>query len=206
MVNSTFSFESTLGKDDVLRLPQCYSGKWPGQQTMGESQAPAIFQYPQYSSSHVHVSPGWKWYFCAGGSPCLSRQSEGGELLSLWAEWGMLGSQQYAGKGGIVLWKPERGRGVSTVASPYRQHVPGPQWDQIDWKQKSERERELHFPAAPEIPCPTDLTELWYLVEAQCSTVCEWWYCREVDDVVFDSVGIFHCGSHFVFRDICKGE
>jgi len=73
----------------------------------------------------------------------------------------MWGSQWYVAKGGSVLWKSERGKGsLSYVANPYWQQVPGPQWDQIDWKQKSERERELHLPVAPQNPCPTDLTEL----------------------------------------------
>lgn len=207
MVNSTFSFELAVGKGDVLRPSQCCNCKWWGQQTMGESQAPAIFQYRQYSSSHVHVSPGWKWWCCAGRSPCSPRQSDGRELPSSWAEQGTWWSQQCVGKGGSCFGSQTEGRVVLTVLQ-----APTGSWSQAPSgirltgsKGVRKRGRELHLPAAAQSYRLNGVVIFGGGTVQYCVWV--WWYRQEADDVVFDPLdSFFYCGSHCVFRDICKGE
>lgn len=84
---------------------------------MAGSQAPERFQYPQYSSSHVHVSPGESGGAVPRALLGVPRQSDGGELMSLWAGWGMLDSQLCVGKGRLCFGGQREGRGVSNKGS-----------------------------------------------------------------------------------------
>lgn len=84
--------------------------------------------------------PWRKWWCCPEGSPWLAQ-----------AEWWrrahvLVGCMGNVGVTEVCvadcLWKPERGKGsIDLAASSYQQQVPGPQGDQIDWKEEWERER-----------------------------------------------------------------
>lgn len=178
MVNSFLNFELALGKGGVLKSSQCGDYKWPGHQTVAGSQAPKIIPVSIIFIQPCGCFPGGKWWCCGEGFPWLA-QAEWWRRAHVLMGWmGNVGLTVVCGEWQIVLWKPESGKGnIKHVASSYQQQIPGPQGDQIDWKEECERETKRIASSCSTPKSMLYICDIWW----RHSPVPVWcnsgWYC-----------------------------
>lgn len=85
----------------------------------------------------------------------LPRQSDGGELMSSWAEWGMWDSQWCVGNGRLCFGSQRVGKGISNMLqAPTSSRSQGPRGIRLTGRKSvREKQRELHLPAAHQNQC-----------------------------------------------------
>lgn len=147
--------------------------------------------------SYVGVSPGWKWWCWAGSFACSPMQSNGRELPFSWARRGTAGS---------CFGSQREGRVVSTVfQAPTSSKSQASSGIRLTG---SKRERERIASSCSTLKSMSYRLN-WVVIFGVGTVqycVWVWWHHQEVDDVVFNALVIFHCGSHCMFRDVCKEE